>query len=52
MSHSKQSSPLRIRLIGDYSPQVRAHITILQALALAAPADFNLAPRREGAKSA
>ncbi len=43
MKRSKaSSSALRIGLIGDYSPQVRAHAAIPQALALAAPADLKV----------
>ncbi|MBA2502222.1 MAG: CTP synthase [Pyrinomonadaceae bacterium] len=42
MNHDKQSSSLRFGLIGDYSPQVRAHASIPQALALAPPADLKV----------
>jgi CTP synthase (UTP-ammonia lyase) len=38
MNDSKQVRPLIIGLIGNYSPQVRAHVAIPQALRLAAPA--------------
>ena len=42
MSRDKQSSPLRFGLIGDYSPRVRAHVAIPQALALATPTDLKV----------
>jgi CTP synthase (UTP-ammonia lyase) len=42
MNHSKQEPPLIIGLIGNYSPQVRAHVAIPLALRLAAPADTEI----------
>lgn len=38
----ERSSPLRVGLIGDYSPRVRAHTAIPRALALAAASDVEL----------
>ncbi len=42
MNCSKAISALRVGLIGDYSPHVRAHVAIPQALASAAPADLKI----------
>jgi CTP synthase (UTP-ammonia lyase) len=39
MNHSKHIPRVTIGLIGDYSPQVRAHVAIPEALRLATPSD-------------
>ncbi|MBA3440701.1 MAG: CTP synthase [Pyrinomonadaceae bacterium] len=42
MKQGKTTPSIRVGLIGDYSPQIMAHIAIPQALALAAPDDLNV----------
>jgi len=42
MDNSKQVPQLRIGLIDDYSPQLRAHVATPQALRLAAAADTEI----------
>lgn len=42
MKQNITTSSIRVGLIGDYSTQVRAHVAIPQALALAAPDNINV----------